>query len=367
MPNLPVFVGLDYHSKMIQVCVMDQKKKIPVNTSVANDPEAVFRVVCPFGSNVHVAVEACTGSSDFAETLISKYNWSVSLAHPGYTARMKQTPDKSDWTDAKLLADLLRAGYLPQVWLAPKNIRNLRAMVRYRHGLVGQRTQVKLRLRALLRDNNVKNPANPWTKAWKAWLFSKENPMDENAQWILKQHFDEVEHFDKLILESEKRMEQMVADDAVVRHLLQQPGVGLITATTMRAMIGHFDRFRTGKQLAHFCAVTPRNNSTGGKTTTAGLVKAGDPLLRNVLLEAAHRLMRYDPQWKNMADRLRANKKKGCVIAVAVANRWIRKLFHQMMDFHGKLETASLPFKEKCETVLAKTPCPVGEICTTVT
>ena len=235
MLSLPVFVGLDYHSKVVQVCVMDQKRNILLNTSVENDPEAVFRIVCPFGSNVHVVIEACTGAADFAETSISKYKWSVSLAH------------------------------------------------------------------------------------------------------------------------------------AVVRHLLQQPGIGLITATTMRAMIGHFDRFRTGKQLAHFCAVCPRNNSTGGKTTTAGLVKAGDPLLRNVLLEAAHRLMRYDPHWKSMADRLRANKKKGSVIAAAVANRWIRKLFHQMMDFHGKLKTASIPFKEKCETVSAKPPCPVGKVCTTAT
>ena len=53
MLNLPIFVGLDYHSKMIQVCVMNQKRKILVSTSVENDPEAVFRVVCLFGTNDH--------------------------------------------------------------------------------------------------------------------------------------------------------------------------------------------------------------------------------------------------------------------------------------------------------------------------
>jgi len=64
---------------------------------------------------------------------------------------MKQTPDKSDWTDAKLLADLTRTGYLPRVWFAPQYLRDLRELVRHRHGLVQQRTQVKLRLRAVLR------------------------------------------------------------------------------------------------------------------------------------------------------------------------------------------------------------------------
>ncbi len=330
MFNLPIYVGLDYHSKIIQVCVMDQNRKILANQSVENDAAAVFRVVAPFGSQVFVAIEACTGSADFAEKLIEKYSWSVALAHPGYTARIKQTPDKSDWTDAKLLADLMRAGYLPRVWLAPKNIRDLRDIVRYRHGLVEQRKQVKLRIRSLLRNHGVKNPCNAWTTAWKTWLFSEQNPMSPNAHWILKQHFEHIEHFHKLILEAEKQIQQLVADDSVVKKLLEQPGIGPITAATMRAMIGHFDRFRTGKQLAHFCAVCPRNHSTGGKTTTCGLIKTGEPLLRNTLLEAAHRLMRYDPHWKNMADRLRAENKKGSVIAAAVANRWVRQLFHQM-------------------------------------
>jgi hypothetical protein len=100
----------------------------------------------------------------------------------------------------------------------------------------------------------------------------------------------------------------------------------------MRAIIGQFDRFRTGKQLAHFCAVCPRNNSSAGKTTTGGLIKAGDDVLRQILIEAAHRLMRYDPEWKAMATLLLANGKKKCVVVAAVANRWIRKLFHRMTE-----------------------------------
>ena len=85
-------------------------------------------------------------------------------------------------------------------------------------------------------------------------------------------------------------------------------------------------------KLAHFCAVCPCNRSSAGKTTTGGLIKAGDELLRQVLIEAAHRLIRYDEHWRAMAARLRANGKKTCVIVAAVANRWIRKLFHQMRE-----------------------------------
>jgi transposase len=330
MFNLPVFVGIDYHTHTIQVCVMDSQRKIFANQSVPNDPYAVFQVVAPFGSNISAAIEASTGAADFAEKLITKYQWHVELAHAGYVARMKQTPDKSDWTDAKLLADLTRAGYIPRVWLAPPYIRELRDLVRHRHGLVQQRTQVKLRLRAALRQYRITPPDSPWTIKGKKWLLDKENIPSPTLLYLLQEHYDTIEFFDKKIANVSERMQLAVADDPVVKQLLRQPGVGVITAITLRALVGHFDRFRTGKQLAHFCAVCPRNDSSAGKTTTGGLIKAGDDLLRQVLVETAHRLIRYDEHWKTMADRLRANGKKACVIVAAVANRWVRKLFRQM-------------------------------------
>jgi len=339
MLNLPVYVGLDYHTHTIQVFVMDQQRKILTNQSVGNDPAAVFRVVAPFGPNVHAAIEASTGVADFAERLIARYRWQVFLAHPGYVSRMKQTPDKSDWTDAKLLADLTRAGYIPRVWLAPKYIRELRELVRYRHGLVEQRTQAKLRLRANLRHHRINCPHSPWTIPWKKWLSDKKNISSSTLQFLLQEHFDTIEYFDKKIATATERMTTHVADDAVVKKLLQQPGIGIITAITLRAMIGHFNRFRTSKQLAHFCAVCPRNDSTGGKTTTGGLIKAGDEILRQVLIEAAHRLRRYDPHWQEMSKRLQEKGKKTCVIIAAIANRWIRKLFHEMQEPTQKRET----------------------------
>ena len=322
---------------------MDQFRKILVNQAVDNDPEAVMRVVVPFGGNVHAAIEASTGAAALtqkhcAEKLIHLSHWCVELAHPGYVARMKQTPDKSDWTDAKLLADLTRAGYIPRVWLAPKYIRELRDLVRHRHGLIEQRKQVKLRIRALLRNHRIVCPHSPWTIKGKAWLLDETNIPSQHVLFLLRDHFDTIDYFTKKIVNVTEKMQADVSDDPVVKQLLQQAGIGMITAITMRALIGRFDRFRTGKQLAHFCAVCPRNNSSAGRTTTGGLIKAGDELLRIVLVEAAHRLMRYDPYWRDMAKRLREKGKKTCVIVAAVANRWVRKLFHQMQNpNHGEL------------------------------
>jgi len=103
-----------------------------------------------------------------------------------------------------------------------------------------------------------------------------------------------------------------------------------VTAWVIRAEIGRFDRFRSGKQLARFCGLSPRNASSGNRQADAGLIKAASPLLRGVVVETAHRLPRQDIRWARFRARLKEAGKKGSVIAAAIGNRWVRWLYHQM-------------------------------------
>ena len=109
MSKVTVYVGLDYHKDSIQVCVMDPSGKILVNRSCANRTEALVALVAGHGQDVHAAVEACSGSANLADELATRHGWIINPAHPGYVARMKQTPDKTDWADARVIADLWSA------------------------------------------------------------------------------------------------------------------------------------------------------------------------------------------------------------------------------------------------------------------
>lgn len=256
--------------------------------------------------------------------------WSVDLAHPGFVARMKQNPDKTDFGDARMLADLERVGYLPRVWLAPHDVRQLRRLVRYRQQLAGERRNLKLRIRALLREDRVPRPdGRAWTQAWFRWLKEAAD-LAEQTRWVLERHLHRLELAKRELLAVERRLAKLTANDRVVQKLMEHKGVGLVTAVTMRAEIGSFGRFRTGKQLARFCGVTPRNASSGKRQADAGLIKAGNPQLRAVLIETAHRLMRFDPRWMSLGASLRCRTRSGSMAAAAVANRWVRWLFHQM-------------------------------------
>lgn len=329
MSTITFFVGLDYHQDSVQVCVMDSLGQVRSNRSCRNDVKAIVSTV-PKNVNIQAAIEACNGAANLAEELVNEAGWSVDLAHPGYVSRIKQSPDKTDFSDAQLLADLERVGYLPRVWLAPGRTRELRRLVRYRQQLVSSRRNVKLRIRSLLRDHRLKlTIANAWTKAWLAWVATTPE-LPEQSRWIMNQHLIELQRLNDQILMAERRIKVAVENDSVVEALLNISGCGIITAVTLRAEIGRFDRFRTGKQLARFCGLSPRNASSGKKQADAGVIKAGNPELRRVITQAAQRLIRYDQHWSEMACRLNSNGKRKCVIVAAVANRWMRKLFHEM-------------------------------------
>ena len=329
--NGPLFVGLDYHTASVQVCVLDRAGRVLLNQACANDWRVVRDAVARFGTDVRAAIEACSGSADLAEELVTKAGWLVDLAHPGYVARMKGSPDKTDFSDARVLADLERVGYLPKVWHAPAEVRELRRLVRYRQQLVGERRNVKLRIGALLRDNRVTAPGgvNPWTVAWVTWL-ARDARLSEQTRWVMDRHLSRLKALAADIKAAEGRLARATAADHLVAALVAMKGIGLVTAATIRAEIGRFDRFRTGKQAARFCGLTPRNASSGQKQADAGLIKAGNPQLRVVLIETAHRLVRYDARWKKLAGEMKARGKPGSVVAAAVANRWVRWLFHQV-------------------------------------
>ena len=330
MDKVTLFVGLDYHQAGVQVCAMTRDGKIVLNTRSENDVREICRRVSAVGNVGRAAIESCSGAANLAEELVSQAGWSVDLAHPGYVARMKQSPDKTDFSDARMLADLVRVGYLPRVWLAPAPIRDLRQLVRYRQQLIDDRRNVKLRVRALLREQRISfASARPWTQPWMSWLRQTDDPSPQ-GRWILDRHLRRLELLDAEVLEAEARLEAVTQDDAVIQRLSSLPGIGPVTAWTLRAEIGRFDRFRTGKQLSRFCGLSPRNASSGERQADSGLIRAANGQLRATLIQAAHRLVRHDRRWSALGGKMQEAGKPRTVVVAAIANRWVRWLFHQM-------------------------------------
>lgn len=328
-------VGIDYHQQSLQVAVMSSDGRLLGNRRLSNDVGEVISYVAKFGAVQSVAIEACTGSANFAHDLRNQSTWEVRLCHPGYVQRMRHNPDKTDKSDGFLLSDLNRVGYLPEVWLAPEEIQDLRTMVRYRKQLVEQRKEAKLRIRAILRQHRIKKPSEIrcwWTKSALTWLGTLQ-ALPAHTLWVLRKHLGEHERVTTAIGEAETRLAETTTRDMIVRNLKQIKGVGLVGACTIRAEIGTVNRFRTGKQLARFCGVTPRNCSSGERQADAGLIKAGNPGLKTAIIEICNSLVRHNTYWREFALRLSNAGKPYGVVVGAVANRWVRQLYHELKRF----------------------------------
>lgn len=324
-------IGVDYHDQVIRVCVLNEAGEVLGSRNCENDVSKVIEYARQFGAVKSMAVEACTGSAAFAEEVISKTGWEVKMCHPGYVRRMKNNPDKSDKADAQLVGDLNRVGYLPEVWLASEWLRDLKQLVRYRQQQVERGKAAKIRIKALLRVHRIKLPqgCGLWSRKGLRWLEGQ-NGLPGHAQWILTRHLSELQLVEAELKECHNRFEAAAQGDVTVQELVKQKGIGLVTAIIMRAEIGQFSRFRHGKQLSRFCGVSPRNASSGTRQADAGLIKAGNAILKTAVIEAAHRLIRYDAEWKRFASKLLKAGKPPCVVIGAVANRWIRKLYYTL-------------------------------------
>ena len=126
---MSVYVGIDVHRKRSQVAVVAEDGTVQVNKNVVNGSEPFLRLIGDLPSGTPVAFEAAFGWSWLAD-LLEDYGFEAHMVHP---LRCKASARlKNDKVDAAILAQLLRADLLPEAWIAPAKVRQLRALLRHR-------------------------------------------------------------------------------------------------------------------------------------------------------------------------------------------------------------------------------------------
>ena len=165
---MPV-VGVDLHRHRSQIAVVDDDGHEVFNRDTANGGSVMREVLGALPEGTPVAVEATYGWSWFVD-LLAELGLDAHLAHPGGCKAIAFARLKNDKVDARILAHLLRADLLPEAWLAPPEVRKLRMLLRHRAALVGSRTGLKTRVRAVLGERGIAAPASLWSMPGRRWL-----------------------------------------------------------------------------------------------------------------------------------------------------------------------------------------------------
>jgi len=132
----PEYVGIDLHRRRSVIVRMSPDGEQLSTEKIDNDARALAAAIAPAGPSPKVVVEATYGWY-WAADVLAECGAELHLAHPlGMKGIMSNRRVKNDVKDAVLLADLLRLGSLPEAWVAPPGLRELRELVRYRTKLV---------------------------------------------------------------------------------------------------------------------------------------------------------------------------------------------------------------------------------------
>ena len=324
------FAAVDLHRRRSQIAVLDDDGVELWNRNAPNGSPRMLSLLESLPAGTPVALEATYGWSWLVD-LLAEMGLDPRLAHPGGCKAIAHARLKNDKVAARTLAHLLRTDLLPEAWLAPPEVRELRALLRHRAALVGLRTGLKGRVRGVLGERGIAAPDSLWTRPGRVWLAELRLPpthrlIVDNASSLL-------DAVDGVIRAVEKEIRRRAKPDERVTALTAIHGIGLITAMTLVAEIGDIRRFRTARKLCCWAGLTPRVRNSDTTVRHGPVSKMGSPVLRWVLGEAAHVAKRKPPYAQAYAEIAQRRGKN--IATTAIARRLLARAFHVLNDLEA--------------------------------
>jgi transposase len=326
------YVGLDVGRDFAHAAVVDEKG-VARRLGRFRMGEEFAAFAATLGPGDAVALEA-SGNTWALTELLRRHAGRVVVSNPLRTRAIADAKRKTDDIDAATLAELLAADYLPEVWVPDETTRRLRRLVAHRAGLVRERTATRNRVTAILTRRLVRPPmSDPFGVRGRAWLAGLELPADERLA------LDAALRLDALLGEeiglADRAIAAMVVDDDRIRHLLTIPGIGLVTAAGLLAVVGDIGRFARPAKLVSYLGLDPRVRQSGDRPAHGGhITRAGQAHARGLLTEAAHAAVRSPGPLASTYLRLRARRGGGIAI-VAVARKLAVLVWHLLTKGEG--------------------------------
>lgn len=325
-----LYVGLDIHSKHIDLCVISDRGGI-VQRGKVRQVDQMVRVLEALPKPISVCYEVSCGYGYYHD-LLTPIATQVVAANPGRLQLIFGSKRKNDRIDAEKLAKLLLVGAAVAVHVPSANVRLWRELITMRRRCVEKRTRAKNSLRALLRTVGVRAPGRPglWTKAGMQWLKQLEFPQ---IGYALKRDLlvDEIESFSAQIARLEKGLKPFSDDNVAVWQLRSVPGVGLRTAEAVVAFLDDPQRFPHSKKIGAYFGLVPSQDQSGSKNRLGHITREGCATVRQLLTEAVWVGVRLSPTIRAYFERLQRNDPARKKIAVVATAHYLARVMWAML------------------------------------
>lgn len=324
------YVGIDLHRRRsVIVRMTPEGERLGGAVRVDNDPFTLAQLVASWGESPEVVLEATYGWY-WAADVLGDAGARVHLAHPLGVKGFAYRRVKNDERDASDLADLLRMGRLPEAWVAPARVRELREAVRHRCKLVALRSGLKAQVHSTLAKQGVQVAVSDLFGVGGTKLLD-ELSLDAPYQARVLSLRRLIDAFTFEIDVVAKRTGAEMKHHRGFQAIQSIPGVGPILASVFVAEIGDVTRFARPEQLCSWAGMTPRHRESDTKVHRGRITKQGNHLVRWAAVEAVQRL-HGGPIG---ATRARLTERRGANIAkVAAARKLLTLVFYGLRDGH---------------------------------
>ena len=327
---MSVYVGIDVHRKRSQVAVVAEDGKVQLNKNTVNGTEPLLRLIGDLPAGTPVAFEAAFGWG-WLLRLLEDYGFDPHLVHPLQCKAIASARLKNDKVDAATLAQLLRADLLPEAWIAPAEVRQLRALLRHRAGLVRLGTQQRNRIHAVVADFGFDRAGSYLSGPGRGWLAGLDLPA--TSREVVADCLAVIDGLAPVIDRIDGELRAHAKADPRVKTLTTLPGVGQFTALVMVAEIGDITRFPSARKLASWAGLTPTVRGSDRTVRHGHISKQGSAWLRWVLNQAAQTAKR-SPEFA--ATYAAIAKRRGKKIAtIAIARKLLTRAWHLLNDLQA--------------------------------
>ncbi len=335
------YMALDIHREYILVGAQNEEQDwvlTPRRVSLEKFPEWAKK-------NIHsgdiVVLETTTNvwtTYDIVAPLASR----VLVANAAEVGEIVKARVKTDKEDIKRLLKLLIGGIVPEVWVPPMAVRELRAFVSYRGRLVTTSTAIRNRLQSLLHKHNLQlSETGLQDQAW--WEAQKNVSSLEKLQ--IRQELALLQEVEKLKAAVDEELQRQSTSSTWGKpalQIMQLPGVGFVVAMTVLSAIGDISRFEHAKQLVGYAGIGAGVHDSGKTHKEKKITKKGRRELRWAMVEAGWRAIRMSPFWKAEYEKHLRRMRKPNQAIVVIARKLLIAIWHVLSkeetDIHASEE-----------------------------
>ena len=313
------YIGMDIHKQFTVAVAKDKEGNKLAEEKFDNGKDNFKKFLSEFvPEETEIVIESCS-IWEYIYDILEEMKYKVKLANPTKTRAIAEARIKTDSIDASTLCDLLRANLIAESYIPPKEIRNLRNIMRQRRAIVKGRTQIKNRIHAVLLMNGIKLPYTGLGQTAMKWIV--EEIGITTIKSVLVSYINILEQFNFELKKIEERIREIALKNPQAVLLTTVYGIAEIRAMEIITEIGDINRFESSGKLCSYAGLIPSMKQSGTTLRFGRLIKQSSKNLKFTLVEASWNLIRLKGNNRFREFYLKLSKKKGKQKAICAVAR----------------------------------------------